>query len=349
MKQDLTEKIKNLINQPDIDENEVIFQLKKLLYDNDLKKLAPRDTISLSELLSEKLSEIKNPMVAETIIKTGIESLDRALCGFALGELVVLGGRPAMGKTQLLIYLSMKFSRTIPVLYFSFDYSMSMLKNRYVSIMAQVATDRLMRGDLELDEKEMIIHQVEKKLNTYKIFINDGCSDSVSLLRAHCQKQIAENGVKVIIIDYLQLMSHPRLRYNRELEISYITRELKNMAREFNVCVIVASQLSREAERRPGCKRPILSDLRDSGAIEQDADKVIFIYRPEYYCIEEDEFGNSTTRMLELIIAKNRTGSSAEIKLRHGNGFTSFEDVEETPDEFTFDKNRQDEINMPPF
>jgi len=349
MKQDLTEQIKSLINQPNIDEKEVIFQLKKLLYDNDVKKITSRDSISLSELLSEKLDEIKNPIVAENILNSGIESLDRALCGFPLGELIVLGGRPAMGKTQFLIYLSMRFSQTIPVLYFSFDYSLSMLKNRYASIMAHVPTDRLMRRNLEPYEKEMIIQYVEENLNAFKIFFNDSCSDSVSLLKAHCQKQIAENGVKVIIIDYLQLMSHSRLRNSRELEISYITRELKNMAREFNVCVIVASQLSREVEKRPGSKRPILSDLRDSGAIEQDADKVIFIYRPEYYCIEEDEFGNSTTRMLELIIAKNRTGSSAEIKLRHGNGFTSFEDVEETPDEFTFDKNRQDEINMPPF
>ncbi len=349
MKHELIKQIESIINQENADEHEVVFQLKNLLYNNDLKKITPKDSVSLATLISEKLEEIKNPLVSEHFIKSGIESLDRAIGGFSPGELVVVGGRPAMGKTQFLIYLSMRFPETIPVLFFSFDYSLSMLKDRYVSILAKIPTSRLMRGDLEPYEKEMIFRNVEIKPDAHRIFFNDSCSDSVSLLRAHCQKQIAENGIKVVIIDNLQRMSHPRFRNNRELEISYITRELKNIAREFNVCVIVSSQLSRECERRPGSKRPILSDLRDSGSIEQDADKVIFLYRPEYYRIEEFDDGICTSHIIELIVAKNRAGATGDIKLRYNNDFTVFEDFIETTAGFTFDKIRMDEIDNPPF
>jgi replicative DNA helicase len=128
-------------------------------------------------------------------------------------------------------------------------------------------------------------------------------------LKTYCEKMVAEKGIRVIAIDYLQMLSSNRYRHNRELEVSYISRTLKKIAKDLNICMIVTSQLSRSVETRGGDKRPLLSDLRESGAIEQDADKVIFVYRPDYYGITTDEDGNTTKGQLELLMVKNRTGA----------------------------------------
>ena len=150
-------------------------------------------------------------------------------------------------------------------------------------------------------------------------------------------------------LSLFQMMSSHRYRNSRELEISYISRELKSIAKDNNVCVIATSQLSRAPEKRSMTSKPILSDLRDSGAIEQDADKVIFIYRPEYYGIDVDESGNSTAGLTELIVAKNRNGSLGSANLKRNAVFSSFSDFTESTNVFSFFPGRIDEIDKAPF
>jgi replicative DNA helicase len=169
----------------------------------------------------------------------------------------------------------------------------------------------------------------------------------MSAFRAHCQQHIDAHGVKIIMVDYLQMMSASKHRNSRELEISYVSRELKNIAKDLNVCLIATSQLSRAVESRGGAyhsKHPQLSDLRESGAIEQDADKVIFVYRPAYYGITHDENGNDIQSLTELILAKNRNGKLGEVKLQHNENFTNYTAFKEYKNEFTFSEKRLNEL-----
>jgi len=263
--------------------------------------------------------------------------------GFGLGEFIVIGGRPAMGKTQLLVNLSLNISQIIPVLYFTFDLSEFLLTSRFISSVSGIPASKILQHDLTNEEKNKL-SLVDSQLSKHKLFINDSYNNSLTAFKAHCQKQIEENGVKVIFVDYLQMMSSNKYRNSRELEISYISRELKNITKDFNVCVIATSQLSRAVESRGGSKYPHLSDLRESGAIEQDADKVIFIYRPEYYGFECDEEGNNSAGLTEIILAKNRNGSLGNIKLLRDNYFTNFRSFDTCKNDFSFSQNRLDEM-----
>ena len=183
---------------------------------------------------------------------------------------------------------------------------------------------------------------VADEIENLPLFIYERNTNGMSGFKEMCRKHVKEKGVKVIFVDYLQLLNSTRYRNNRELEIGYISRELKNIARELTICVVATSQLSRSVEQRGGERKPILSDLRESGSIEQDADKVIFLYRPTYYGIVLDEDGNSTQYLMELILAKNRNGPLTTIRLRHDPQFTSF--VPFDPEHFSLPKGRLDEI-----
>jgi len=156
---------------------------------------------------------------------------------------------------------------------------------------------------------------------------------------------IEKDGVQVIFVDYLQLLSAQRYRNHREMEVAYICRTLKQLARENNVLVIAASQLSRSVETRGGDKRPVLSDLRESGAIEQDADKVFFVYRPEYYGFTIDEMGNSNRGMCELIMAKNRSGHPYNFRFKWNDNFTRMMTLADHLDQFRIDHDRLEDLN----
>jgi replicative DNA helicase len=228
-----------------------------------------------------------------------------------------------MGKTQLLVSITLNISKNNPVLFFSYDLSDHLLTNRFISSLSGISLNNQLNFPLSDEHKEKLT-AVSTDFSKHKIFVNEGYHNSITAFKAHCKQMIEKNGIKVIVIDYLQMMSSNKYRHNRELEISYISRELKNIAKEFNVCVIVSSQLSRAVESRGSSKYPQLSDLRESGSIEQDADKVIFIYRPEYYGHEIDEDGNDTSGVVELILAKNRNGTLGEIKLFRNSEFNGF-------------------------
>lgn len=343
MNQDIKNKIENIISNQNSDEREILSQLKQLMYETELQNSVAKNSKSIAALVSENIKQLQGKTHQGNAIKSGFTEFDRMFGGFGLGELVVIGARPSMGKTQLLVNLSLNISVSTPVLYFTFDLSEFLLTSRFISSLSGIAVNKILQHELTDEQKENLA-SIESKFSKHKILVNDSCNNSITAFKAHCQKQIQENGVKVIVVDYLQMMSSNKYRNSRELEISFISRELKNIAKDFNVCVIATSQLSRAVETRGGSKHPQLSDLRESGAIEQDADKVIFIYRPEYYGLECDEEGNSTAGLTELILAKNRNGSLGTVRLLRDANFTNYRDFDQYKNDFSFSQSRLDEL-----
>ena len=327
MTQDLQRKIENIMTRnPQADDRDILFQLKQLLHETEAQNSVGKAAKNISDLIVENMHVLRGESVQDGIIKSGFDDFDARFGGFTPGEFVVIGGRPSMGKTQFLINLSLHISKTRPVLYMTLDLSEFLLTTRFISSVSGIPTSNILQHDLNEEQKSMLFtigHEFTKR----RLFIHDSGHNSIDAIRAACQKQIQENAVQVIIIDYLQLISsYSRYRNNREHEISTVSRELKSMAKDNNVCVMASSQLSRALESRSGYegKRPILSDLRESGAIEQDADKVIFIHRPECYGITEDYKGDSLTCTAEIMVAKNRNGRTGEIFLSRDSHFTNF-------------------------
>ena len=346
MNHELKNKLENLISNHHLDERELLSNLKQLVYEAELQNNGARESKNIADLVSENINLLQAENHQGNAIKTGFTEFDRMFGGFRLGEFVVIGGRPSMGKTQLLVNLSLNISESTPVLYFTFDLSEFLLTSRFIASLSGIAVHKILQHELTYDQKSNLT-SIAKEFSKHKIFVNDSCNNSFSTVKSICKKQIKENGVKVIMVDYLQMMSSNKYLNNRELEISYISRELKNIAKDLNVCVIASSQLSRAVESRVVSKRPKLSDLRESGAIEQDADKVIFIYRPEYYGLECDEEENSTAGLTELILAKNRNGSLGTVRLLHDANFTNYRNFDGFKNEFTFSQSRLEELENP--
>ena len=346
MSQTSLEKLHHIIGSTTSTEIEVIHQLKNFIYDYELENTRNKDSRTISELFEESMKELQSHNPGANSFKTGLTDLDK-IGGFLKGEFVVIGGRPAMGKTQLLVNMILHISKTTPVLYFTFDLSEHVLATRFISCLSKVATENILQNNLNADDKAKVVAH-GNELSNYKIFINDNYNNSISRFKAQCLKQIQENAVQIIVVDYLQMMGSNKYRYNRESEISFISRELKNIAKDNNVCVIATSQLSRAVESRGGDKKPQLSDLRESGAIEQDADKVIFLHRPEYYGLTEDASGNSTAGLMELIIAKNRNGQLGSVQLKVDSHFTTINDFQNYKTEFTYSSDRLQELNRTP-
>jgi len=202
------------------------------------------------------------------------------------------------------------------------------LVNRLIAAEAEIPSEKLKKGNLAEHEFQQL-HSRIKRLSDAPLFIDDTPALSIFELRAKCRRLKAQHDIQMVIIDYLQLMTAGGdNKGNREQEISAISRSIKSIAKELNVPILALSQLSRSVETRGGDKKPILSDLRESGAIEQDADMVLFIYRPEYYGLTEDEEGNSTVGTGEIIIAKHRNGGLETVRLRFIGQFTKFTNLE---------------------
>lgn len=278
----------------------------------------------------EELQTKKDKQDGLTGIASGFSALDRVTSGWQPTDLVIIAARPGMGKTAFVVSslrnAAVDFGH--PVAIFSLEMSSVQLVNRMLAGEAELSSEKIKKGDLADYEWEQIIHKT-RRLSEAQIFIDDTPALSILELRAKSRRLVAQHGVKLIIIDYLQLMTGDTSGKgggNREQEIASISRALKGIAKELNVPVLALSQLSRAVETRGGDKRPQLSDLRESGSIEQDADMVMFLYRPEYYGIETDEAGMPLKGMGEVIIAKHRNGSLGTIKLKFIGEYTKFTD-----------------------
>jgi replicative DNA helicase len=249
--------------------------------------------------------------------------------GWQKSDLVIIAARPGMGKTAFVVSAmrNAAIDFKTPVAIFSLEMASVQLVNRMISAEAELEGEKIRKGNLADFEWQQLVHKTNK-LATAPIFIDDTPALSILELRAKCRRLKAEHNIQLIIIDYLQLMRGDA-GGNREQEIASISRALKGIAKELEVPVLALSQLSRGVETRGGDKRPQLSDLRESGSIEQDADIVMFLYRPEYYKITVDEEGLPTQGMGEVIIAKHRNGSTGTAKLKFIGKYTKFADFDE--------------------
>lgn len=282
----------------------------------------------------QELQEKKNHKDGLTGVPSGFSRLDRVTSGWQKSDLVIIAARPGMGKTAFVVSAmrnaAVEFK--IPVAIFSLEMASLQLVNRLISAEAELESEKIKKGNLAEFEWQQLVHKTTN-LSTSPIFIDDTPALSILELRAKCRRLKAEHNIQLIIIDYLQLMKG-EMGGNREQEIASISRALKGIAKELSVPVIALSQLSRGVETRGGDKRPQLSDLRESGSIEQDADIVMFLYRPEYYKISLDEENMPTQGMAEVIIAKHRNGSLENVKLKFIGKYTKFADYD-APDGLT--------------
>jgi len=260
-------------------------------------------------------------------VPSGFAALDKITSGWQKTDLIIIAARPAMGKTAFTLALGRNAAvdYNMPVAVFSLEMSALQLVNRLMSGESELPAETLKKGKLAEHEWQQLNTKVEN-LSAAPIFIDDTPGINIFELRAKCRRLKMQYDIQMIIIDYLQLMSGSaeKKNTNREQEISAISRALKGIAKELNVPVIALSQLSRAVETRGGDKKPMLSDLRESGAIEQDADMVMFLYRPEYYGFDQDEQGNPTQGIAEVIIAKHRNGALGTIKTRFVSNFAKF-------------------------
>ena len=287
---------------------------------------------SLVKQALKKIQEIGNSE-GMSGLETGFTKLDALTSGWQPSDLVIIAARPGMGKTAFVISMAknmaIDFGHGVAV--FSLEMSSVQLITRMISSETGLTSEKLRKGNLEAHEWEQLNVKV-KKLSDAPIFIDDTPSLSVFDLRAKARRLVSQHGVKIIVIDYLQLMTAGgKAGGNREQEISMISRNLKALAKELEVPVIALSQLSRAVETRGGSKRPLLSDLRESGAIEQDADIVSFIFRPEYYGMTEwdDDEHTPCEGQGEFIVAKHRNGGLDNIRLKFTGHLAKFSDLEE--------------------
>ncbi len=282
-----------------------------------------------------KIEEISNKEGLSGI-PSGFTKLDRLTSGWQESDLIIIAARPGMGKTALTLSMARNIAvnNNIPVAFFSLEMASVQLITRLISSETGLSSEKLRTGRLAKHEWEQLNVKV-KGLEKAPLFIDDTPSLSIFDLRAKARRLASQYGIKLIVIDYLQLMTAGSSLKggNREQEISTISRNLKALAKELSIPVIALSQLSRAVETRGGSKRPLLSDLRESGAIEQDADIVSFIYRPEYYKIEEwdDEDRTPTEGQAEFIVAKHRNGGLDSIRLKfiaHLGKFDNMDDFD---------------------
>ncbi len=316
---------------------------------DDLMQEAEGSLFELSQRNMKKDYTQINPVIAQAIkaiqtaaankdgltgVPTGYHKLDDITSGWQPSDLVIIAGRPAMGKTSFALSMAKNIAADyqVPIAFFSLEMSNQQLVNRLISNACEIQGSKIMNGQLQPDEWD----RLDKRVNTLldaPIYVDDTPGLSVFELRTKARRLVREHGVKMIMIDYLQLMNANGMRFSsRQEEVSTISRSLKGLAKELDIPILALSQLNRGVESREGLegKRPQLSDLRESGAIEQDADMVIFVHRPEYYHIYQDDNGRDLHGMAQIIIAKHRKGATGDVLLTFRGEYTRFENPEDS-------------------
>ena len=301
----------------------------------------------MSDLVTSAMDQIKEAQSSDSHfsgLQTGYIDLDRHTAGFQPGTLIILAARPAMGKTAFALSMARNMAVDFkkPVAFFSMDMTGTELAMRLISSEAKIPGDKLKKGEGFTDSDKEQLMAGAMPLSEAPLYIDDTPQLSIFELRAKCRRLKQRFDIQMVFIDYLQLMSGAtdnNRNGNREQEISTISRQLKALSKELGIPILAMSQLSRDVEKRGGTKEPILSDLRESGAIEQDADIVMFIYRPDYYGIDGDAEG-SNKGMADIIIAKHRSGATGRVRLRFVSQFARFENREFiSPDTFAMPQN----------
>jgi replicative DNA helicase len=321
---------------------------------SNIKKETLRIDVVIDKAL-KRMEELSAKEAGLSGVPSGFTRLDRITSGWQPSDLVIVAARPSMGKTAFMLSMArnMAVEHNRPVAIFSLEMSSLQLVNRLIVAETELSAEKIRNGKLEKYEWEQLEIKLKSLLKA-PVFIDDTPAISVFELRAKARRLKLEHKIELLVVDYLQLMSGPPdTQGNREQEVSSISRSLKAIAKELDIPIIALSQLNRSVELRSGDKRPQLSDLRESGAIEQDADIVIFIHRPEKYGLTEDSDGRSTIGMAEIIIAKHRNGAIGDIQLRFRAeqarftepdddfGLPPFEDLDAAAVKFESRMNRQ--------
>jgi len=329
----LNESIENMCYAGKESVESIMEQTEKSMFQL-LQRRTTGDYVPIKQVVLNALDKIEKASKSKgtvTGIPTGFIDLDYKLSGFQPSDFILIAARPSMGKTAFVLNIAqyMAFKKNKAVAIFSLEMSKEQLVNRLFSLESQVDAQSLRTGNMKDSDWEKLIEGAGI-IGQSKLIIDDTPGISISELRSKCRKYKLEHGLDIIIIDYLQLMtgSVGRSSESRQQEVSDISRQLKGLARELNVPVVSLSQLSRAVESRPD-KRPMLSDLRESGAIEQDADVVMFIYRDEYYN-KDSEF----KKQAEIIIAKQRNGPVGTVNLAWLGEYTKFANLSRQEDSF---------------
>jgi replicative DNA helicase len=297
-----------------------------------------KDSVQINSVIKEAIEKIKDSAKRTdglSGVPSGYTDLDRMTSGWQPSDLIIIAARPAMGKTAFVLSMTkqMALDHKQPVAVFSLEMSNLQLVNRLIVSETELPAEKIKNGNLSPQEWEQLDAKIKRLIDS-PIFVDDTPGLSIFELRAKCRRLKKQHNIQMIIIDYLQLMNASGMNPgSREQEVSMISRSIKGLAKELSIPIIALSQLNRGVENRAGAdgKRPQLSDLRESGAIEQDADMVLFIHRPEYYKITEDENGNSLIGVAELIIAKHRNGATGDVRLRFRQELARFEDYNASP------------------
>lgn len=290
-----------------------------------------RETEPVQNIINQAIEELQETQMREdglSGIPSGFTSIDRVTLGWQHSDLLILAARPSMGKTAFVLTMArnMAVEHNVPVAFFSLEMSSLQLVKRLMISETGLDAEKIKGGkklaDYEWKQMEMRLRQLSKA----PLYIDDTPSLSIYEFRSKARRLVANSGVKMIIIDYLQLMTGPpELAGMREQEVSAISRSLKAIAKELNIPILALSQLSRAVETRGGAKRPQLSDLRESGAIEQDADIVMFIHRPDYYGLTDDN--PAMKGITDIIIAKHRNGAVCDVQMRFRHSEVRFVDL----------------------
>jgi replicative DNA helicase len=304
---------------------------------------------TIEDLLNKAIKQIESLKTHQEGligVPSGFTQLDRITSGWQNSDLIILAGRPGMGKTAFVLTIARNAAVDYkkPVAIFSLEMSSIQLVTRLISGETSLESDKLKTGNLREDEWQQLNSKIQP-LADAPIFIDDTPALSIFDLKAKARRLKKHHDISMIIIDYLQLMrGEDRNNGNREQEISFISRSLKELAKELDIPVIALAQLSREVEKRNN-KMPILSDLRESGSLEQDADMVGFIYRPEYYGINEDENGTDMAGVAQLFIAKHRNGPTGFANMRFKGQYARFEDYDASPYSTSFGLSEPPDMN----
>ncbi len=314
------------IDHKDVDDNISIIE-KSLL---DVNKSDVGSIVEISQHLRDTIAIIEKNSLSSGIsgITSGFDSIDKFTGGWQPQDLIIVGGASSMGKTSFALALSSNAARAgHNSVIFSYEMSSTQLMSRILSCETMIDNRYLIKGTLTNDEWSTI-HKATGSIEKLPLYIDDCKSTSLRYLLNKIRQYVITKGVKLVMIDYLQLVSNMLKGRSREQEVSVIARSLKNIAKELDITVIALSQLSRGVERNEGC-RPMLSNLRESGEIEQAADAVVFVYRPEYYGFNADDQGKSTEGRAEIIFAKGRNIGIGSKWLKWTNYLTKFDEIED--------------------
>lgn len=314
------------INETIQDAQGALFKISETTSKKEYEHINPVLDRAMKRL--EELSQQKEGMSG---LATGFTKLDEMTNGWQKSDFIIIAARPAMGKTafSLSMLANIAVRNRIPVAMFSLEMQNVQLVNRLISNVCEIGAEKLRKGDLQQFEWQMLDAKIGQ-LRDAPVYLDQTEGLTIGSLRSKALKLKSEHDIQLIIIDYLQLMNSGMRNSNRQEEISVISRNLKALAKELNIPVIALSQLNRNVETREGYegKRPQLSDLRESGSIEQDADIVCMIHRPEYYKIYEDNYHNDLHGVAEIIIAKHRNGSTGDVRLAFQSTFARFDNLE---------------------